>query len=195
VYRISQLGWALVAWLVVAGASAQSPRDEAFVRGDDLVGFGTRHQWVISSDAAMSIQNTRQHDTNRGSISVTISPAADFFLIENLSLGASAGAQHVRAGSAKSTRVSVGPRMGYNVELTHLFSFWPRIGVSYSYSATHDAQINAQNHAIGLNAFAPLMMHPVEHFFIGFGPFVDADLNGATRGILWGGRMTLGGWL
>jgi hypothetical protein len=39
------------------------------------------------------------------------------------------------------------------------------------------------------------MMHPVEHFFIGFGPFVDADLNGRSRGILWGGRMTLGGWL
>jgi hypothetical protein len=26
-------------------------------------------------------------------------------------------------------------------------------------------------------------------------PFIDADLTGDARGILWGGRMTLGGWL
>jgi len=51
------------------------------------------------------------------------------------------------------------------------------------------------NHAVGINAFAPVMMHPVEHFFIGFGPFIDTDLTGKARGILWGGRMTLGGWL
>lgn len=165
------------------------------MRGDDLVGFGRRHQWVVSSDAAMSIQNTRQHDTNRGSISVTVSPAADFFVIENLSIGAGAGLQFVRAGDARSMRFSVGPRVGYNVELTHLLSFWPRVGISYSYSKTHEEEINAKNNAVGVNAFAPVMMHPVEHFFIGFGPFVDADLNGSARGILWGGRMTLGGWM
>jgi hypothetical protein len=195
VHRIFQFLVGSVIWLSLTSANAQSPRDEAFVRGDDLVGFGVRHQWVVSSDAAMSIQNTRQRDTNRGSISVTVNPAADFFIIENLSVGASAGVQYVRAGNAKSTRMSIGPRVGYNVEITHLFSFWPRLGVSYSYSATHETEIDAVNHAVGLNAFTPLMMHPVEHFFIGFGPFLDVDLNGATRGMLWGGRMTLGGWL
>ena len=143
----------------------------------------------------MSIQNTRQDGANRGSISVTVSPAADFFVIENLSLGVAFGLQHVRSGDSRSTRFSIGPRIGYNVEITHLFSFWPRVGVSYSYSATHEEEVDAKNNAVGVNAFAPLMMHPVEHFFIGFGPFIDTDLTGSARGILWGGRMTLGGWL
>jgi hypothetical protein len=181
--------------LLPASVRAQSPRDEAFVRGDDLVGFAARHQWVVSSDAAMSIQQTRQSDTNRGSITVTVAPATDFFVIENLSIGAALGVQYARAGEAHATRASAGPRIGYNVEITHLLSFWPKIGVSYSFSATEDGDISARRHAVGMNAFAPLMMHPVEHFFVGFGPFVDTDLGGKQRGTLWGGRMTLGGWL
>lgn len=174
---------------------AQTPRDEAFVRGDDLVGFAARHQWVLSSDAAMSIQRTSQRGGKRGSLTVTVAPAADFFIIENLSLGLSVGVQHARSGDARSTRASAGPRIGYNVELTHLISFWPRIGLSYSFSATRDDELRARNHAVGINAFAPFLMHPVAHFFVGFGPFIDTDLHGKQRAILWGGRMTLGGWL
>jgi hypothetical protein len=195
VVRFVRCGGLLCSLLLAAHVQAQSPRDEAFVPGDDLVGFGARHQWVISSDAAMSVQQTSQSDTERGSITVTAAPAADFFVIENLSLGAAAGVQYARAGESHATRASAGPRLGYNVEITHLLSFWPRLGLSYSFSASEDAAARAQHHALGMNAFAPLMMHPVEHFFIGFGPFIDIDLRGDPRAQLWGGRMTLGGWL
>jgi hypothetical protein len=188
-------GPARLASLWTASAHAQSPRDEAFVLGDDLVGFGARHQVAISSDAAMSIQHTSQTGTNDGSISVTVAPASDFFVIKNLSLGAAAGLQYARAGKSHSMRLSLGPRIGYNVEITHLLSFWPKIGLSYSYSATEDGAIHARRNATGINVFAPIMMHPVEHFFVGFGPFIDTDLYGKHRGTLWGGRMTLGGWL
>lgn len=175
---------------------AQSPRDEAFVPGDDLVGFAARKQWVISSDAAMSIQRTTQRGAHRGgSLTATVAPAVDVFVIENLSIGASVGIQHARSGAARSTRVSAGPRVGYNVPLTHLLSFWPRVGLSYSYSATRDDDARVHNHALGLNAFAPFLMHPVAQFFVGFGPFVDLDLHGRARAMLWGGRITIGGWL
>jgi hypothetical protein len=177
-------------------AGAQTPRDEAFVRGDDLVGFAVRGQWVISSDAAMSIQRISQRAARHGgSLTATVAPAVDLFVIENLSLGASVGVQHARAGAARSTRVSTGPRLGYNVEISHLLSFWPRIGLSYSYSATRDREARVHNHALGINVFAPILMHPVAQFFVGFGPFVDVDLHGRARAVLWGGRITLGGWL
>lgn len=38
------------------------------------------------------------------------------------------------------------------------------------------------------------MFHPVEHFSIGFGPVVDADLSGDNKSNPFGGRLTIGGW-
>jgi hypothetical protein len=39
------------------------------------------------------------------------------------------------------------------------------------------------------------MFHPVQHFFAGFGPFLDTDLSGDARATVFGGKLTLGGWL
>jgi hypothetical protein len=35
----------------------------------------------------------------------------------------------------------------------------------------------------------------VQHFFAGFGPFLDTDLSGDARATAFGGKLTLGGWL
>jgi hypothetical protein len=32
--------------------------------------------------------------------------------------------------------------------------------------------------AFSLNLFAPIVIHPTQHFFAGFGPFLDTDLSG-----------------
>jgi hypothetical protein len=186
----------LVALLLVVGvARAESPTDEALVLGDDLVGFAERGQWVISSDAAMSIQHALQKDTNEGTLSITVAPAVDWFVRENLSLGAAVNVQYVRSGKTNLTRIAAGPRVGYNVEITHLVSFWPRVGLSYAYSSTEDPDLSVERNALAISIFAPLMIHRVAHFFIGFGPFFDSDLGGRYRGMLWGGRLTLGGWM
>jgi hypothetical protein len=46
-----------------------------------------------------------------------------------------------------------------------------------------------------LNLFAPVMVHPAEHFFIGFGPALDTDLTGDVKATTIAGRLTIGGWL
>src|SRR5689334_18095109 len=43
------------------------------------------------------------------------------------------------------------------------------------------------------NLFAPVMFHPVPHFFVGFGPFLDADLSGDNKATLFGRRLRLSG--
>ena len=48
---------------------------------------------------------------------------------------------------------------------------------------------------VALNIFAPVMFHPVQHFFIGFGPALGTDLSGDAKVTTIAGRLTLGGWL
>ena len=51
------------------------------------------------------------------------------------------------------------------------------------------------NTALALNLFVPVMFHPVEHFFLGFGPALDTDLSGDAKVTTFAGRLTLGGWI
>ena len=46
-----------------------------------------------------------------------------------------------------------------------------------------------------LNLFAPVMFHPVQHFFLGFGPALDVDLSGDAKATTIAARLTIGGWL
>jgi hypothetical protein len=39
------------------------------------------------------------------------------------------------------------------------------------------------------------MFHPAPHFFVGLGPFLDADLSGDSRATTWGAKLTIGGWM
>jgi len=39
------------------------------------------------------------------------------------------------------------------------------------------------------------MLHPAEHFFLGFGPALDIDLSGSEKATIIAGRLTLGGWI
>ena len=115
-------------------------------------------------------------------------PAADYFLIQNLSLGGSIGFDYEKVKGDDSVRFSIGPRVGYNFPFTNLLSFWPKLGFAYAYSS-HGGS------AFAFNLFAPVMIHPTTHFFAGFGPFLDADLSGNDRVTIYGVKLSIGGWL
>jgi hypothetical protein len=40
-----------------------------------------------------------------------------------------------------------------------------------------------------------VMLHPATHFFIGFGPALDADISGDVKSTTIAGRLTIGGWI
>ncbi|MDB4972043.1 MAG: hypothetical protein JWN48_384 [Myxococcaceae bacterium] len=173
---------------------------------DDAAGFGTQGQWAFSSDAAISVQRQTQSDSPGAITTVTLAPAADYFIVKNVSVGGAVALDYRKAGDLHGTRFTIGPRVGYNFEVSRLLSVWPKLGFSYAHTnqdyrrgsinglPTNATASNGSN-AIALNIFVPVMIHPAPHFFAGFGPFVDTDLSGDNRATVWGFRLTLGGWV
>lgn len=165
--------------------------------------FGIANSWAFSSDAALLIQRATQSQVGGAVTSVTLSPATDIFLARNFSVGGFASFTYTKAGVNDSMRIAVGPRIGYNIPFSKRGSIWPKLGFSYARtsssvmftSGSKSAMLEVDQHALALNFFVPVMFHPVTHFFLGFGPFLDTDMNGDNRATVWGGKLTLGGWL
>ena len=203
---------ALCVFTISESASAQDADDDVRDRdrpsaaeagGRDTV-FGEPGQLAFSTDAALGFDRLTGDD-RPATTTITIRPALDFFVIKNLSVGGVLGVDYVKAGDARSTIFTLGPRVGYNIALSRLLSVWPKIGFSYTYTKLKvdrdndingaDVSVTRDNNALALNLFAPIMLHPAPHFFAGFGPFLDTDLNGDNRTTRWGFRLTLGGWI
>jgi hypothetical protein len=190
--------YASVLTLLVASssASAQDPMRDTGA-GPARV-FGNKMELAISSDASFVIQHSSHSVT-----SISLAPAADYFVAKNVSIGASLLFDYQHTGGNSATRFGIGPRFGYYVAFSDMVGIWPKIGFSYSYSSRTIALSGAgtsleksnSGGAFTLNLFAPIMFTPVPHFFVGFGPFLDADLSGDDKITTWGGKLTLGGWL
>lgn len=168
--------------------------------------FGMAKSLAISSDAALSIQNTSLSGVDGSTTTITLAPAVDYFVIQNLSVGGSVSFVYAAPpGDGHSTSFGVGPRVGYNIPFSDLISFWPKAGLSINHTnvsttaqatpATPATSVSVSNTALALNLFVPVMFHPAPHFFAGFGPFLDADLSGDNKATTFGGKLTLGGWL
>ena len=159
--------------------------------------FGMRGQIALSSDegAATSYSTTAGVKTFK----FTFRPAIDYFVIDNLSVGAVLGIDYASVsgqpgqGSAHSTVYSIGPRVGYNISVKPMFSVWPRVGLSYA-GVNESAPLGSDDKHLQLNVSVPFMFHPLIHFFVGFGPAVDVDLTGHSKTTTIAGRVTLGGW-
>lgn len=166
--------------------------------------FGERGQLTISSDAGLAISNTSTNGVNGSTTDLTLRPAVDYFVTNNVSVGGFVGLDYASTNGAHSTTFAIGPRAGYNLAFSEHFSFWPKLGFSYSSSSATTAGPpvpgtpaipDASGNHLALNLFAPVMFHPVQHFFLGFGPALDVDLTGDARQTTIAGRLTLGGWL
>jgi len=161
--------------------------------------FGEAGQLALSSDVALLIQHSSQDSTT-----IQFAPAADFFLAHNVSVGGTLAIDYTQAKDTNSTRFGIGPRVGYNLAFTDSLGIWPKLGFSYSHTNVsvsvpqgggQEVTTSTSGDHFTLNLFAPIMFHPVTHFFVGFGPFLDTDLSGNNKTTTFGGRLTLGGWL
>jgi hypothetical protein len=168
----------------VPGVPQVSPETPAGV-------FGMRGQIALSSDegVATSYSSTAGAKTFK----FTLRPAIDYFIIDNLSVGAVLGIDYLSVGSAHSTVYSIGPRVGYNISFKPMFSVWPRVGLSYA-GVNESAPFGSDDKHLQLNFSVPFMFHPLNHFFVGFGPAFDVDVTGHSKTTTIAGRVTLGGW-
>jgi hypothetical protein len=161
--------------------------------------FGGVGQIVVSSDVSLVFQHTTPNTTT-----VSVSPAADVFVVRNLSVGGALFLDYVDTRYFGTTSVGLGARVGYSFAFTDTFGIWPKLGFSYRHTSENFSTAlgaagqpiinDGGRDAFTLNLFVPVMFHPVRHFFMGFGPFLDADLAGDNKVTTFGGKLTLGGW-
>ena len=166
--------------------------------------FGDKGKLTVSSDAGLSIATTSVSGVDGSTTTITLRPAIDYFVVNDLSLGGFVGLDYIKAGGSHSTTFAIGPRIGYNLAFSDRVTLWPKLGFSYSNTDVSTDLAAGPNTTIStgrsgshiaLNVFVPVMFHPVPHFFLGFGPALDTDLSGDARTTTIAGRLTIGGWM
>jgi opacity protein-like surface antigen len=185
----------------------RAPEDTAVrVRRTAVERFGEEGQKAISSDVGLSISNTTVSGVDGSSTVLVLRPALDVFVVDSVSVGGFVGVEYASSPGGSSQSVSVGPRVGYDFFLSNRLSFWPKVGFAVARTSQTDdgatlpsgvvvGDADEDNTSVQLNLFAPIMFHPVPHFFLGLGPALDQDLTGDAKATVVAVRLTIGGWI
>ncbi|WP_224372777.1 hypothetical protein [Hyalangium versicolor] len=134
--------------------------------------FGSTGQVVISDDMYGSIGYT----SGAGDyFFITLNPAADYFLKENLSLGGFVTlATQFQDGDDPLT-VGLGVRGGYNIPLNSNVSVWPKLGLAVAHTDYFGDRTYLE-----ISLTAPFLVHLAPHFFVGGGPGLVTQLGDDT---------------
>lgn len=142
-----------------------------------------------------------------GRTQLIVSPALQFFVAENLALGA-----HVSFGLgwvddvSRTIGVGLYPTVGYNLRFGERWSILPelffgfrtgtiKIVPAFPFAAPASAFTN-----VTIGASVPLLFHPATHLFIGLGPFFSTDLvatfdsRDQAKATLFAIQSVIGGW-
>jgi hypothetical protein len=161
--------------------------------------FGLEGQKSVSSDAGLSISNTSVSGVDGSTTTLILRPAVDYFFMDAVSIGGFVGVEYTSTPGGDSSVISLGPRVGYNLPVSERVSVWPKIGFSLANTSVSDDDDpdddDESNTSLQLNLFAPVMFHPAQHFFLGFGPALDVDLSGDAKATTIAARLTIGGWI
>ena len=172
------------------GASAQEEKNpvKRIEGGADT--FGQAGQLVISQDFQFQLQyNTAGSDN----LTIVLSPGADYFFKDNLSLGAGVNFGQTFQSGDDDTSVGVNVRLGYNLMYDETLSFWPKVSAGFTYNKSTTFIFGPDGTFFEIGLFAPVLLHPTSHFFVGLGPNVDILL-GDGSGLNFGARTVLGGY-
>jgi hypothetical protein len=137
-------------------------------------GFGQAGTLVISSDASADLGFTTNGDYGY----FRLQPSADYFLKDNLSLGAGLTLGFA-FGDASGLTLGLNFRGGYNIPLTERVSIWPKAGMGFL--VIDDANLSqgvlgVQGFNFQVDLFSPVLFHITEHFFVGGGPRVGLSI-------------------
>ena len=133
--------------------------------------FGRQGQLVPNGSLGISYQS----NGNASFFLANISPDLAYFIADHFALGVA-----IRYFLQKSTgpgfdtglQTSAGiePYGAVDLPLSPLLSFFPRAGVEVLSSP-------GDRRSLALTAFAPVLLHPAPHFFLGFGPGVIVEVS------------------
>ncbi|HEU5060310.1 MAG TPA: hypothetical protein VFU21_27455 [Kofleriaceae bacterium] len=133
---------------------------------------------------------------------ITLAPAADFFVTRGLSVGGQLVFAHTSQGDNFSADgYGAAPRIGYFAGLGPKVGVWPIVSVGYIHTSVDAGDLGeASGYEVILQAFAPLLFQPVDHFFLGIGPVFQTDLvskvedEDATKTTAFGLQTIVGGY-
>lgn len=171
-----------------AQAEGNAPAGERFGNAG-VLNLGTDLGFLISSTSYKAAQGDDPDSVTQ----FLIQPAADYFVVDNVSVGVLVGFGQSESGSGgdsvKLSTTSFGARAGYHVPIGESFGLWPRLGLRLASSTsevsntqgttttTHKSE--SSRTTIGLDV--PFLIHPAEHFHLGIGPFLEKDLSAKVK--------------
>ena len=150
-----------------AGAQAMGNKGDMALSAERLMGIYFYDEGVSSTHIGLGI--------------APIAPSAyhlprlgfDYFVIDNLSVGGSFGfGLYDPNGPGSSSGALIAARVGYALEFSKVFGFWPRGGFGYKNFGN-----NSEEFAFTLEAL--FYAAPIEHFAITFGPLMDLGIAGS----------------
>jgi hypothetical protein len=166
--------------------------------------FGGRGQLAIMGEAGVFFSHTSISGQDGSSTTLVLRPGIDYFVIDHLSIGAFTGIDYEGTPLGSTTTYGIGPRVGYDIPFTERFSLWPKAGISFNSTTLKvdgltiggvtGPSTSSSNNAVALNLYVPVMFH-ANHYFVGFGPSLDADLSGDAKATTIAARVVIGGWL
>jgi hypothetical protein len=132
--------------------------------------------------------------TASGTTVVDLEPTIQFFTTPNVAFGLTLVYAHASSDSASTSVYGLSPSLGYNLRLGDVVSLFPQASLPFQVVAPTG---RSNQTLLGADLFVPVLIHPVRHFFIGFGP--DFQISGpsddlfSNRSLIV--RTVIGGWL
>jgi hypothetical protein len=212
---LSTTGAAAALFLAAGSASAQSSTDlgaegQFIISAERLMPLFSYQSYKTSAD-----DNNSNTDSAVNISLLTSNPhqvtfynvprlALDYVVIPNLTVGGSAfisfdlSSSHdtkvngttVSADQGKVTFWGIAPRAGYILEITDMFAFWPRAGLTYTHYSVSSTVPNPTGPGsrdvsdsvgqLALNLEPMFTFTPFNHFGIVGGPVIDIPLTGSA---------------
>ena len=181
---------ATLALLVSSGAQAQAK-------------FGDKGVISPFGSVRLSWQSDSIGPSSQSTTSLSLQPGVFYFLQDGIAIGGQIGLSLVSA-SATTVLFRLGPAAGYNHWLADRVSIFPQLALELVVGSAGSSSPGGSSSAVlnlALEIFAPILYHPVPHFFLGIGPIFSADLvskfgdNDSTKTTLIGIQSVIGGHL
>jgi hypothetical protein len=181
----------------------------------DAPRFGSKDQVVFTTTVTEgSIEFGSYSQSTASTLSETIEPGFDVFVISHVSLGLYAALGHSSGTSldaigaktqSSETFYGIGPRVGFDIPLSGQLSLWPQAELALggeTIGQTSPAGSNDHTYKqTWCQVSIPLLVHPTAHFFLGGGPYAFHHLSNVDQyniendGTTFGASFLLGGWL
>jgi hypothetical protein len=159
--------------------------------------FGNQGQVAIAGDFEIGFA----HNTETEVSALAFRPALDYFIAPQLSVGGQLIFEYVNRDPSSDSTIGIGPRVGYNIPVGAMFSFYPRLGFGITHvtesTTVGNITTSSSDTFLSLSLYAPFLFHPVPHFFIGLGPFMEGNIAGGEapqRNLTIGLASTVGGY-